>query len=488
MNSPRITVVDEVNAVLSNIPHDDLMVIVEKMKIMDPSAFTTAAYRSRNWDGKIPMVTELGEFSLFQLDDVVTILASLDYNPDLITLEDLRNPIKHPSNLAETVEYDMFTELLGNDLWDHQYDGVKKLVQAEKGIYDAATSAGKTTVIGAIAKIYDPYYKSLTTTINESLAESAYKVLKNLGLDVYLMTAKTPVKKRQDIINTHRHIITTRKLAINCKTYFDGFDGVSIIDELHIFGDEFEKFCNDTISESPIRVGLTGTLPDAKKNKLKRQRILNVIGGDVVMEVLPGYLMDRGYAAKLDIRMVKIDDTVGREKMKTAGEKEWCWEMENAHYGNEERAEAIANFIMKNCPRNLLVIAAPEVGIKIANFLGCDFIDKDTKKAIRDNCHQMFDKRDDYKLVATPGTSGVGLSIDLIHYGVVVDIGENPAKAGQAVGRFMRKDTAGELKDSCVVFDIYSNTKYGMRQAAGRRKYYKERGFTFIPDYDIIKA
>lgn len=787
----EITIIDEVSGKFEA-PLEIFCEVVEAMKLPEKGAFMTAAFQSGNWDGKVSLMDEEGFFDVFMIDIIEKVLQRNGIRDEDIKFTDMRLPVKHSrEDLPETIDKDFFADH-GVELWDHQVRFFNKFMDAECGIWDASTSSGKTLAMGGLAKLYDKFYPSLHLTVNQKLANDAAKVFKTLGLDYVVITAKTPVKKRQELINTHRHIITTRKLAMNMKDCFDEFQGVLSLDECyhpshelltrsgwksiadiqigdeviaydaetgqlrfekafhkiekhfsgellnlksgekydllvtpnhdqpvrskkdspmkkikmkdfkkgmiipysgvydgddshlspldrlriayeadghllyesvdgvtftyrftfrrerkieqmrillaennieyrlltnkrgdtsfvfksnlklektlkwfdpfvsynrnmeflheislwdgsivyqnsnkaatwevkdqseanfvctvahlcghkatvkkypsrnktnsysvywskkseakqtgnlpvevpydgmvycvsvesgnlltrrngkigisgncHIYGSEFHEFAKEKLGDCPIRLGLSGSLPD--KDKLKLQRIKNVINGGVIDEVLPGYLMEKGYASTIDVRMIEIDDLIGKRKMFEAGD-EWCWEMELAHYGTEERIRVIGDFIEKNCPRNTLIITWNSTALELAKYLECDVIVDSTPQSEREEYFAKFDEVDDYRLVVTPGTGGFGVSIDLLYYGVLLDIGENPSVAGQGIGRFMRKDHVNGLKDHSVVWDIFSNLKSGKKQATGRRAYYKKRGIPFQPKYGKLKV
>ncbi len=485
----KLYIIDEVNAKLEGLGVDDAIDIVEAMKLPIKGAYSTPAVQLGISDGKEPLFTEDGFFYLNQLDEVIGLLEELGYKEDDIQIEDIREAIQHPVEESELPEIhrDMFSEY-GVELWDHQIEFFEKFIRVDKGIYDASTSSGKTLCLAGTAKLYEPYYPSLSITINEKLVNDAAKMMDKLGMDYVVIDSKVPPKKRGELIKKHRHVITTRKLAINMAKHLEGFFGVLIVDETHILGDSFFDFGTKTLAECPIRLGLTGSLPEKSQDPLKRMKIMNMIGGGIFAEVLPSYLMEKGYAATLDVRVVKLQDNIGLHKQTEAG-KLWDWEMEEAHYNRcPERIEAIGDFIINNCPRNTLIICRPEMGKALAEYIGCDFVDGDTPVEERESYYAMFDERDDYTLAASFGTSGTGLSIDLIHYGVLIDVGSNPARAGQSIGRFLRKDNEGDLKDSAVVWDIYSNTKYGEKQKRERMKYFKKRGFSVRDKYETINV
>lgn len=481
----KINVIDEVNAHLEGLPDDDLLNVVEYFEITEKGSFMTPAVQMGLSSGKVPMFTHEGFFHLNQLDELMSVLAELGYYEDEFEIEDMREPLKHPVENIPEIEPDHFSEY-GIDLWEHQVQFFNKFVHADKGIFDASTSSGKTIIAAGTAKYYEDYYPSLTVTLNEKLVNDMAKMMDKLGMDYVVINSKVPPKKRKEAIESHRHIITTRKLAINLSEEFESFVGVYIIDELQVLGDQFYEFSTKVMGECPIRLGLTGTLPSKNQDPLKRQRLLNMVGGDVVQEVLPSYLMDKGYAAHLDVRVVKVNDTNGMMKMQEVGSA-WDWPMEEAHYNKDpERIEAIARFISLNCPRSTLIICRPEFGAKLAAELDCDYVDGTVSSEVREEFYSRFEESDEYILVASIGTSGVGLSIDLIHYGVMVDIGSSETVAGQSIGRFMRKDNEGDKKDMAVVWDIYSNLKYGARHKRERVKYFKKRGFTVHDKYETI--
>lgn len=484
----KLYIIDEVSAKLEGLPKNHHEYLMENMALMEAGAFMTAAYKSGNWSGKVPLFDENGFFAMYQLDELFGHLTALKYDVDEIEVEDMREPLNHPIVNEPIITKDYLADY-GFEFWDHQDESLNAIIQNDKGIIDAATSSGKTLIMAATSYYYDEYYPSIAITLTTKLVKDAAKLYERLGLDYVILDSKKTPKQRSELIKKHRHFITTRKIAINHAEDFEGFKGVISIDEVHQLGDKFHELVTTTFGDCPIRVGFSGSLPEKRRDPLKRQRIFNMIGGGVLKEVLPGYLMEKGHAATLDVRLVEVRDSIGRKKQSEVGDKIWTWDMEEAHYnGCQERIEVIADFIKENCTRNTLIISRPEVVTHIAGILKCDLITGETKEEDREEMFEKFDTMDDYILAASYGTTGTGLSIDLIHYGVLIDIGSNPSVAGQSIGRFLRKDQEGDKKDSAIVYDIYTNMKYGLKQKRERVKYYKERGFSFREDYAVLNV
>ena len=470
----KITIIDEINAKM-DAPKSVINHVISRTKLKVKGAHVTAAFKSGNWDGKESLVREDGLFFFPQLEEIFNALAELDIYEDHFDVEDMRQPLKHPDSLPP-VELETFIEH-GWTLRIHQKDALNAIIESEKGIISVATSGGKSGIMAATAKIYDPWYGSLTTTPSEELVFQLKDTYESFGIDVGVLTKAIKPKDREEFIKTTKHIITTNKIFLNTSDYFDGQQRVFLKDEVHTFGEKDAESIRGNLGDCPIRLGFTGTLPKKSDDEFKRNNIINHMGGGILIDIGVGYLNENNYISKFHVDMIKIKDSIGAEKFDEIGKDWWDWQMEEKHLARcQERIEEIATIVHKYGTENTLVLTRAELGRNLAEYMDIPFIDKDVKTKVRKEFFNEFDARDDYVLCGTFGCVGTGLDISRIFNLIIIDTGKNPTYIGQGIGRALRKD--GD-RDVVRIIDVYSDTHFSNKQVKERKKYYKQHGYPF---------
>ena len=483
-----LNIMDEIVGKIDGLTDEHIGRIIERTGYMEPGAFITAAFKVGMWDGKTSLFRQDGLFYLNMLDDVIDILdEEFAIQSDDFELNDMRLDMKHDADLmrSTTITKDYFRQYgFPHDLYDHQLTGINAILHNERGIIEVGTSGGKSGIMAGCIKLYEPHYRSLTITKDSKLCKQLKAEYAEFGVDATIVDATTPSKKRGDKIANAQHIITTKKLASNMTEHLDGFCGVWLCDEVHEFGEQFQEFIVNCLGDCPIRVGLTGTLPEKAKDPLKRARILAHIGGDAfsddtLIDVNVGELLAKGHVSDFTVEMVEIEDVLGQMLVVEIGVENWEWAHEKTHLDKcEERFEAIITAIDERWDgKNALILCKPEAGKYISQALDLDFIDNNTPPKLREEYYKKFQERDDYPLVATIETTGTGISINEIYNVFLIDVGANPRYIGQGIGRGLRKDG---VYDKINVVDIYTNTLLSKKQEKRRIRYYKKKGYPFF--------
>lgn len=480
-------IIDEIAAKFEGLTDEMINSIQKQTGHMEKGAFTTAAFKLKVWDGKRSLFRKDGFFFLNMLDKVSGILEE-EYGilEEDVVVEDHRLELKHNLLLRDTmVSPSHFSHLGWHQLHPHQVEGINQILKREKGIIEVGTSGGKSGIMGAVVSLYDSAYGSITITKDGKLCSQLKDTYGELGVQAVVLDAKVPVKKRKALIENNRHIITTKKLAMNLTEELTGFCGVFLCDEVHEFGEQFEAFILQALGDCPIRVGLTGTLPEKSKDPLKRARILAHIGVDsydeldTLIDVPVGDLLKGGFVSDFKVEMIEVDDIIGQQKTVEIGVDNWEWYQEKTHMDTcTERMERIIDVIDHVWDgKNALILCKPEMGKYISSALELDFIDQGTPGKVRESFYQRFEHEDNYLLPATIETTGTGLSINRIFNVFLIDVGANPRYIGQGIGRGLRKDG---VYDKINVYDIYTNTVFSKKQEKQRIRYYKKKGYPYF--------
>lgn len=454
----KIIVIDEVNCFLDDITESKLESIQSKLAVYKKDYFNDPMYQTGAWDGKISPVGEDGRFPLFLIDQVIQ---ASGVEPEIV---DERAEL--PSDPPEgSVTPDMLGH--GIELRWYQTDAIEATREFQKGILELCTSAGKTLTCAGISKLYEPC-KSMVIVPSEKLVKQTVKEYESVGLDVGGIHGKT-TKKQRLVSLEKQHLITTWQTLNNNRQWCADYD-VVLYDECHVMGDVGYSILADDFGHAFIRIGLTGTVP---KDKQKALWLKMHMGGDVLLKVESKQLQDEGYIAKVDVDIFKFNLDISMVPPHL-----WDWPRERGTMmRHHPRIDAMAHEIMNLPQENTLILVHPELGKRLSEILGCGFIDQETKSKDRDALCEPFDTETDYKLVASYGTLGTGVSINNILHLVMIDVGKNFVHIVQGAGRGMRKDSEGRMM--CKIYDFYSPMKYGEKHFKERRKIYKEKSFPF---------
>jgi superfamily II DNA or RNA helicase len=137
-----LTLLDEVNCCILGLPHQHKQTIIRKTGISVPGAFQSAAFLTKNWDGKTSFFGDDGVFFQYMIPQVLTILEEvLGYNLDTIEIVDERDTLF--TNSFSLVDDTFLLEETGNTLHQHQVNGINTAITRKKGTLEYATNAGK---------------------------------------------------------------------------------------------------------------------------------------------------------------------------------------------------------------------------------------------------------------------------------------------------------------------------------------------------------
>lgn len=485
----EIEIFDEVNFQIRGLSKRELDAVQKQLKFPVKGAFMQYAFQLGEWDGKESLLDDEGYGFIYHLDVVGSTLEDLGFEEDEVKIIDSRETVIDLP--TDPIDENYLLEELGYPLRDYQVDLLNMVITQQKGIIDAATNAGKASIAVGIAKYYQDYIQTLTIVPNEKLLNQICKDFEKAGFDYVKLNSKVPVKKRPEMIRNHRNIVITSKLLVNVLDYEDETGDTAIIgkpfafinDETHTFGDTMYYAMRAQLFASPIRIGLTGTVP---KDKLKREKLVACLGGDELDKVSAKFLMDNGYAAKTNITMYQtfhpeVQELSTHEEVRAG---RWEWDKDESYYSNHERLEAIAEFIKTfDDGTNTLILCHAATGNKLKEMLGLEFIDKDTPIHERDRMFEAFDEEDNVTVLASYGTSSTGISQNNIFRGFLIDIGKDETTIKQSIGRFMRLDG---VINKVELFDIYADSYYAKKHAKERIKIYKREGHEFLESKEFV--
>ena len=475
MPNCKLIIRDEVNIKFEGLSLEARRKLANKFKFEVPWARYQPSYRLGRWDGTVAFFGVGGTGYINQLDEILPILESMDYD---LEVEDLRH---HPAiELAEITE-----EFWGDLCWptghrfagqpirlrDDQVEVVNNFLKNPQALQEVATGAGKTIMTATLSKLCEKYGRSMVIVPNKSLVEQTEEDYRNVGLDVGVYYGD-----RKELGKTHT-ICTWQSLNILDKKSHDNealtlaefTEGVAaiIIDEVHqAKADVLKKLLTINFANAPIRWGLTGTVP---KERFEFESIRCSIG-DVIHHVTAHQLQEKGVLAQCHVNILQTTDV--KEFRSYADEYKYL-------VSDTSRMTWMANKIKEIAltGNTLVLVNRIDSGkILINEIPEAVFVSGAVKTKDRKTEYDEVKTSDDKIIIATYGVAAVGINIPRIFNLVLIEPGKSFVRVIQSIGRGIRK---AEDKDFVQIWDITSTCKYAKRHLTERKKFYKEAQYPF---------
>jgi len=478
LSSCKVIIRDEVNVKIENLDLGTRKALVKKFKYEDPTARFRPAYKLGRWDGTVSFFGLGGTTYLSMLPQVLDYLESKNF---YIELEDQRTPI------ALGFEK-IFADFWGEKTWPegHRYAGqpirlredqvevINIFLENPQCIQEIATGFGKTITTATLSKICEKYGRTITIVPNKSLVEQTLEDFINCGLDVGVYYGD-----RKDLDKTHT-ICTWQSLNILDKNS-KNWDEVAanklaqllsnvqtvMVDEVHMAkADVLRDLLTRNLARTPIRWGLTGTIPKADH---EFQTIRSSLG-EVVNHVHAYELQKSGVLSNCHVNIVQ-----------TAEWKEFKSYAEELKYlvTDDDRMTYLCDMIknISETGNTLVLISRIESGKAMTEKIPDSvFISGEVKTKDRKAEYDEVKTVDNKVIVATYGVAAVGINIPRIFNLVLIEPGKSFVRVIQSIGRGIRK---AEDKDFVTIHDFCASTKYSKRHLTERKRFYKDAQYPF---------
>jgi superfamily II DNA or RNA helicase len=482
LSSCKLIIRDEVNIKFEGLSLEARKKLANKFKYEVPWARYQPSYRLGRWDGTVAFFGVGGTGYINQLDEILPILDDLGYD---IEVDDHR---QHP-----TIAFEKITEeFWGNKVWpsghrfagepirlrDDQVEVVNNFLETPQALQEVATGAGKTIMTATLSKICEKYGRTMIIVPNKSLVEQTEEDYINVGLDVGVYYGD-----RKELNKTHT-ICTWQSLNILDKkshdtdllTLAEFTEGVAaiIIDEVHQAKAEvLKKLLTVNFANSPIRWGLTGTVP---KEKFEYESIRCSIG-EVIHRVTANQLQEKGILAQCHVNITQVTDV--KEFRSYADEYKYL-------VTDPDRIKWLSKKINEIAltGNTLVLVNRIDSGKQLIDLIPeAAFVSGAVKSKDRKEEYDEIKTSDNKIIVATYGVAAVGINIPRIFNLVLLEPGKSFVRVIQSIGRGIRK---AEDKDFVQIWDITSSCKYAKRHLTERKKFYRDAKYPFtITKVDI---
>ena len=480
MYSCKLIIRDEVNIKIEGLPVEIRRKLANAFKYEVGYAKYHPAYKLGRWDGTIALFGLGGNGYLSQLPRILEILENNDV--DVAEIEDLRNPVK--INFPKVAE-----DFWGEKVWPqgHRFEGqpirlredqvevVNRFLENPQCLQEIATGFGKTITTATLAKLCEPYGRTITIVPNKSLVVQTEEDFVNVGLDVGVYYGD-----RKDLNKTHTictwqslNILDKKtkngEIAADCLNLAEFLEGVAcvMVDEVHQAKAEvLRNLLTQNLQNACIRWGLTGTVP---KDPAEYEAIFASLG-PVVGQVSAHELQAKGVLASCHVNVLQLVDLP--EFKSYADENKYL-------VTDEDRMRYLSELIKKisDTGNTLVLVNRIESGKFLINELPDSvFISGEVKTKDRKEEYDEVRTANNKIIVATYGVAAVGINIPRIFNLVLLEPGKSFVRVIQSIGRGIRK---AEDKDFVQIWDITSTCKYAKRHLTERKKFYKEAKYEF---------
>jgi superfamily II DNA or RNA helicase len=216
MASCKLIIKDEVNIRLEGLDVAVRRKLANTFKYIPPHAKYMPAARLGRWDGAIAFFGIGGDGYLYHLPEILKILDS--NNVSITEIEDKRNPVNISfSSVDENFWGDtcwpVGHHLAGEKIVikDHQVTAINAYLQNPQSIQSLPTSSGKTIISATLAKLAEPYGRTITIVPNTDLVIQTSEDYRNCGLDVGLYYGGRKELNRKHTISTWQSLSVLAK-------------------------------------------------------------------------------------------------------------------------------------------------------------------------------------------------------------------------------------------------------------------------------------
>lgn len=266
------------------------------------------------------------------------------------------------------------------------------------------------------------------------------------------------------------------------KNYFAQFDFI-IGDEAHTFAAKSLTAIMKKLVKCDVRIGTTGTLSDAKVNRL----VLEGLFGPVFKVISTKKLMDRKQLSQLNIKTIvlKYPEEVRRKNKNLSYHDEMDflvgYESRNRFISNlavslEGNTLVLFNYVKKHGLGLYEQILAKSNGKKV--FLIHGGVEGEEREQVR----QVVNNEKNAIVVASYGTFSTGVNIPNLHNVIFASPTKSKIRTLQSIGRSLRlgkEKTEARLFDIADDLRIAEHTNHTLKHYEHRVKIYIEEQFSF---------
>lgn len=361
------------------------------------------------------------------------------------------------------------------DQYKLQQEIAKNAVKEQRGVIQAPTGSGKTTIAMLIASMFHPKHRILFLCHTISLLTQSFEEFKKAGFKQVGTFGGGGSKRFWDsIINDDRVVISTIQTfsKFDPKEYCDQFD-VVIVDEAHhvnAVDSQYGRVLTHLLA--PVKIGFTATVPTDREAALALEGLIGPVIGKVSIQ--EG--VDMKIMAKPKIKLVPVpynslhgDIRKYQDLYKAA--------IVDSRARNSMVAEKAAE-LSRAGHSSLIIVKEIQHGDNLVGVLRikgvkCEFVRGATDGDTREKVKRAFDRKE-VKVVICTAVWKEGVNIPSLNCVINAAGGKSEIATLQAIGRGLRSVPG---KEEIVVVDFLDPYKYLAQHAILRISIYVEAGW-----------
>jgi superfamily II DNA or RNA helicase len=447
-------------------------------------------FRAKLWDGKVRMYSAAKKTLPVGLFGYLEQFAA--QNDCEIRITEKSRPIKYDevATMDELKEFCKSLSVQRNgqpiEHYDYQLEAIHKAINERRTLLLSATGSGKSLIIYSILRWYQT--KGLTALVlvpTTGLVEQMLGDFKDYSTEngwdaetfcqqIYSGFTKEVTK---DIT-----ISTWQSVYKLDRKWFSNFD-VVVGDEAHLFAAASLSTCMNKLQDVSVRIGTTGTIKEAKSNKLTLEGHF----GPVHKVSSTRELMDKGVLTDLKIKcLVLKHDEMFRREVKDydyQGELDWI-------VRNDKRNKFICKLAGTLSGTTLILFQFVEKhGVVLHDMLKQMYpnrpvylIHGGVSVEERERIRKALENDEDPILAASAQTFATGVNAPSIENIIFASPTKSRIRNLQSIGRGLRLKKG---KDFCNLYDISDDLSWKkkpnatLRHALDRIKIYAEEQFPY---------
>jgi superfamily II DNA or RNA helicase len=457
-----------------------------------PGAKFHPLYRSRMWDGKVRL------YSMFTQELYVGLKSYLEH---FCKERDYTIDYSNYIEQADAVTYDQIKEFCLSlqlaskgepiEVRDYQIDAVYQAIHDGRRLLLSPTGSGKSLILYCLLRWnLQSDRKQLILVPTTSLVEQLYSDFQDYSSingwkaseHCYRIYGGHEKSNEFDVV-----ISTWQSLYKLPKQFFAMFD-VIYGDEAHNFKAKSLTSILNKCTNTPYRVGTTGTLDGTKTHKL----VLEGLFGPVYKVTTTKKLIDNKQLADLEIYNIILE--YSEEVRKACKGFDYQKEIDFI-VQNLQRNKFIRNLALKQEGNTLVLFQYVEKHGKVLHEMIKEkagerkvfYVSGETDVTVRESVRAITEEESNAIIVASYGTFSTGINIRNLHNIVFSSPSKSRIRNLQSIGRGLR--TSG-TKTKCKLYDIAddltwkSKKNYTLLHMIERIKIYNDEHF----NYKLVKV
>jgi len=462
---------------------DELRMLSDYFTFEVPGARFTPAFKNKFWDGKL---------RLFDMRKM-TIYCGLMADITRFSKEfDIEIAVDAPRHMIPGLEQDIDDKTLDGfvkalnlhsrgqpiEMRDYQLDAFKTSVRKQRQLILSPTSSGKSLIIYALARWWREVHerKILIVVPTVGLVTQLISDFNDYSQgqfdDVYGISAG--IEKDTDA----RIIITTWQSIYDMGAGWFAQFGSVVVDEVHHATAKSIQGIMHKLLICPDRIGMTGTLQDAKTHEL----VLKGLFGSVHKTISTKQLMEKDIVAQMKVEVIHLK--YNKEDSKHVKPMEYQDEL-SFLVNHQVRNNFISRLASSLTGNTLVVFSRLDQGKQLFDLIETTkekfYVAGETDKDVREMVRQ-FTEKNDVIIVASLGVFSTGINIRNLHNLIFAHPTKSKIKVLQSIGRILRKtddDKPATVYD--IVDDLHVGTRenFTLRHSSERMKYYINENFNY---------